>query len=89
MNHNGTSGNERLDALKKREAELRAQIAAERVKQQRREWREYERLKNIVGAAVLANAAESPDFDAVLKGVLKGAALVESEKKLLRGKGWI
>ena len=87
---NGSNGNERIELLKKREAEIRAKLAAERVKQQKREWREYERLKNIVGGALLANAVDNADFELMLKGVLKTTPIAaESDKKLLQTKGWL
>ncbi len=87
---NGSNGNGRIELLKKREAEIRARIAEERVRQQRREEKEYERLKNIVGGALLANAAKNADFELMLKGVLKTAGIAaESDRKLLRSKGWI
>ena len=87
---NGNNGIGRIEALKKREAEIRARIAEERVRQQRRAEKEYERLKTIVGGALLANAAKNADFELMLKGVLKTAAIeAESDKKLLRAKGWL
>lgn len=87
---NGSNGNERIELLKKREAEIRAKLAAERLKQQKREWREYERLKSIVGAALLAAASENADFEQMLKGVLKTTAIPsESDKRLLAAKGWL
>lgn len=79
----------RLEALKQRETELRAQIAAERVKLQRREFREYERLKSIVGGACLEVGAKDRAVELMLKTVLATATLIESEKKMLRAKGWI
>ncbi|MGP0076179.1 MAG: hypothetical protein ACLPWF_30020 [Bryobacteraceae bacterium] len=90
MDNNGSNSNERIELLKKREAEIRAKLAAERVKQQKREWKDYERLKTIIGGALLANAAENADFELMLKGVLKTTAIIsESDKKLLRSKGWL
>lgn len=83
------NGNERIEALRKREADIRAKIAVERVKQQRKSLKEYERLKSIVGGALLANASQHPDFELLLKGILRDAALEDSEKKVLRSKGWL
>ena len=85
-----TAMENKLDVLRKRKASVEAAIAAEQVKRKRREWKEYERLKSIIGGALLANAVEHPDFDLLLKGVLKGASsIVEGDKKLLRAKGWL
>jgi hypothetical protein len=82
-------GNGRIELLRKREAEIRAAIAAETVKRKKREFKEFERLKNIVGGALLANAAEDPVFAAHLKERLQKAVVAESEKNFLRAKGWI
>ena len=88
-NNAGSNGNGRIEVLKKREAEIRAKIAEERVRQQRREWKEYDRLKNIVGGALLAMAAEDQAFALHLKERLQKAVVVESERNLLRSKGWV
>ena len=85
----GPNGNERIEALRKREADIKAKIAVERVRQQRRLSKEFDRVKSIVGGALLANASQHPDFELLLKGILRDAALEESEKKLLRSKGWL
>jgi len=82
MDDNGNNGfGDRVEGLKK------AAIASENLKRKRREWKDFERLKSVVGGALLANAAEHPDFDLLLKDVLRSAAIVESDKKLLRSKG--
>jgi hypothetical protein len=85
----GTSSKERIQALRERERQIRAAIAIETVKRKRREFKEFERLKSVIGGALLACAAQNNDFQLMLKGVLKTAAVVESEKKLLRAKGWL
>ncbi len=85
---NGNNGNGRIAALKEREKQIRAAIAAETVKRKRREFKEFERLKNIIGGALLSNAAEDPTFALHLKERLEKAAIVESEKIFLRSKGW-
>jgi hypothetical protein len=85
----GTSGKERIEALRQRERQIRAAIAIETVKRKRREFKEFERLKSVIGGALLAFAAQNTDVELMLKGVLKTAAVVESEKKLLRAKGWL
>jgi len=86
---NEANGNGRIELLRKREAQIRAAIAAETVRRKKREWKEYERLKNIVGGALLAMAAEDPTFASHLRERLQKAVVVEGEKNLLRSKGWI
>ena len=89
--HNKTNGTNsgRIAALKERERQIRAAIAAETVKRKKREFKEFERLKNIIGGALLSNAAEDPTFASHLKERLQKAVVVESERNLLRSKGWV
>jgi len=89
MNDSNGNRNGRIELLRKREAEIRAAIAAETVKRKRREFKELERLKNVIGGALLATAAEDPAFAVHLKERLQKAALVESETNFLRSKGWV
>ena len=87
---NGNNSNERIEFLKKREAEIREKLAAERLKQQKREWRDYKRLKDVVGGAVLAKSTEDTEVEEMLKRVLKTAPIAsEGDRKLLQAKGWL
>jgi hypothetical protein len=87
---NGNSnGKGRIDALRERERQIRAAIAAETVKRKKREFKEFERLKNIIGGALLASAAEDTAFAQHLRERLGKCAVVESEKNFLRSKGWL
>ena len=84
-----TNGTGRIAFLKEKEKQIRAAIAAETVKRKKREFREFERLKTVISGALLANAAEDATFAVHLKERLQKAAMVESEKNLLRSKGWV
>jgi hypothetical protein len=86
---NGSNGNERIAALKARERQIREAIARETVKRKKQEFRQLERLKTVIGSALLATAAEDPTFALHLKERLQKAALVESEKNFLLSKGWL
>ena len=81
--------NGRLDALLKREAALKEAIVREKLARQRRAAKEFERLKNIVGGALLANAAQHPDFELLLKSTLAKSALDDADTKFLRAKGYL
>jgi hypothetical protein len=48
---NGANGNGKIEALRKREAAIKAALAAEQVKQQKRKERDNARLASIIGAA--------------------------------------
>jgi hypothetical protein len=83
------NGNGRIEALKERERQIRAAIAAETVKRKKREFKEFERLKNIIGGALLSAAAEDTSFAGHLRERLAKCALVESDKNFLRSKAWL
>jgi hypothetical protein len=80
------NGNGRLDALKKREADIRARIAQEKVREQKREEKEQERAERIVGRAAVAHAASDPKFAELLKPALQ-SVMADGERKLLRARG--
>jgi len=80
----------KLEALRKREAALKAAIAMEKIRQQKRDEKDASRLHSIIGQALVQSAREHSDFELMLKGILKSAStLGDSEKKLLRAKGWL
>jgi hypothetical protein len=87
----GTNGinSGRIAALKERERQIRAAIAAETVKRRKREFKELEKLKTVIGGALLATAADDQVFALHLKERLQKAAIVESDKTFLRSKGWL
>jgi len=85
-----STGNGRLHALRKKEAALRAAIAIEKVRQQQKDDKEQARLCSIIGTVLVGNAARHPDFEMMLKSIVKSAtSFTEGEKKLLRAKGWL
>jgi|HubBroStandDraft_2_1064218.scaffolds.fasta_scaffold1202265_1 hypothetical protein len=86
---NGQCINGKLEALRIREAALRAAIATEKVRQQRKKDKEDARLFSIVGEALVRNAAQSPDFQMMLKQVLHSANLRDTDRAFLAGKGWL
>jgi hypothetical protein len=79
----------RIEALREKEKQIRAAIAAETVKRKKHEFKEFERLKNIIGGALLASAAEDAAFAQHLRERLGKCAVVDSEKSFLRAKGWL
>lgn len=89
----GTNGNNigkgRIDALRERERQIREAIAKETVKRKKREFKERERLKTIIGGALLVAAETDTGFSAHLKDRLGKCELTESERAFLRGKGWL
>jgi hypothetical protein len=90
MNTNGTNGNARIELLKKREAEIRAKIAAEQIKKRRRIEKENARLFALVGEALCQNAADNPEtFGLMLKQVLASTVTDDRTREFLSSKGMI
>ena len=81
--------NEKLEALRKREAALKAAIAAEKVRQQKKNEKDDARLFSIVGAALVQSAARSSDFHMMLKQVLQAAEMRDTDRAFLVAKGWL
>lgn len=90
LNTNGGGNtNNRIDALRRREAALKAAIAAEKVRQQKRKEKDDARVFAVVGEALTRYAEQSPDFRLMLKQVLQSADLRDTDRAFLAGKGWV
>jgi hypothetical protein len=76
--------NAHIELLKKREQEIRAQLTAERAKNQRRAERKALMKAKVVGRVVLDIAAQDPNgFGVMLKSVLNSAGLDERTRAFL------
>jgi uncharacterized membrane protein len=82
------NGSGRIEALREKEKAIRAQIAAENQKQQKKKARDRARLFRVVGAALVEHAAQSPDgFGLMLRQVLATAVTDSKDIAFLRRKG--
>jgi hypothetical protein len=86
---NGNTGGGRIEALKEREREIRARIAAEQVRMARRKQKVNAKLFALVGETLTQYAAQSPDFQLMLKQVLQTAVTDERSREFLKGQGWL
>lgn len=80
---------ERLEDLKKREAELKAKIATIEARKATEARKEDNRLKVLVGAALLADAKIHPDTVFFLRSVLPRAVTAPRDRDFLQAKGWL
>ena len=80
---------DKLQSLRKKEAMLRAAIAAEKVRQQKRREKEAAREAAVIGEALLLHAKQSPEFRLMLNQVLQSAQLRETDRSFLAGAGWL
>jgi transposase len=83
----GINGNERLEALRKREAALREQIAAEQSRLQKRRERIHTKHASIAGACLLADFEHNPQLAQLLEEILKRHANPR-DLDFLRARGW-
>lgn len=86
---NVSDARNRIEALRKREAALKAAIAAEQTKIQKRKERDHARLVTIVGSALLEQASNVPDFRFMLKQALQGVAMRDADRAFLAAKDWL
>ena len=85
---NGNGGDARLLALEKREADIRAKLAAARELKRKREAEFRKRLAEIIGAALL-DADIPPELKSSISQLLAVAALEDRQKRMLREGGWL
>jgi hypothetical protein len=79
----------KLAILRQREADLKAKIAAVEAKEKSKTRKEDTRLKVIVGAGLLADAAIYPATAALLREVLQRAITADRDREFLKLKGWL
>jgi len=79
----------KLEALRKREASIKAQIAQLEASAKARQRKEDTRLKVLVGAAILADVALHPETRAGVEAILKRAIVAPRDREFLKAKGWL
>lgn len=89
MPKNAGGGKDRLAELHRREAALKAAIAEEKVRQQKRKEKMDARVFAIVGEALARQAERSPDFRLMLQQVLQSAELRDTDRAFLAANGWL
>ena len=80
---------ERLADLKKQEQALKAKIATLEARKATEARKEENRLKVLVGAALLADAKDHPDTKALIRSVLPRAVVAQRDRDFLQAKGWL
>lgn len=83
----GTNGNARLEQLRRKEAALRAAIAEERVRQQKRAEKDHARLAGVVGECLMADLKVDNNLRLLLAESLKRNASPR-DAEFLRHMGW-
>jgi hypothetical protein len=79
----------RIDALRKREAALRAAIAMEKVRQQKKDHKDDCRVQGIIGEVLVRHAAQHSDLELMIKSILgSDKSLTDTQIRLLQERGW-
>jgi hypothetical protein len=82
------NANSRIEYLRKRDQEIRAQLNLELAKSRQRAERETARAAKVVGKTVIEMAAQNPTgFGLMLKQVLDTSVSDDKARELLRRKG--
>ena len=81
--------NGKLEALRKREAEIRAQIAEVEAKDKAKSRKEETRVKVMVGAGIIADTVKNPETRAGVLAVLDRAITAPKDRAFLKSKGWL
>jgi hypothetical protein len=79
---------DQLAALAKREAGIRAKMALLREQGRRREQKNVEQEQGIVGMAVIAAAALSPEFKLAVSQIALIHVSDEKQRRFLADRGW-
>jgi hypothetical protein len=78
-----------LEALRGKQAKLQARIAEIEALEKQRARKDDTRLKVIVGAACLADAAIHPDTKTRLREILDRGVTAGRDREFLKRKGWL
>lgn len=84
-----SSNNARLVVLRQREIALKAAIAEERVRQEKRIERENARLAMIIGSVLVREADGTTEFRDMLTRILRGSDISESDRTFLEKRHWL
>jgi hypothetical protein len=79
----------KLDALRKKEAEVQARIKATEAVLKYQARKDDTRLKVLVGAALLSDVAHRPETRQGLVSVLNRAIVADRDREFLKMKGWL
>lgn len=80
--------NQKLELLRKRQAEIAARIAQVEASEKARGRKEDTRLKILIGAALIADTTLHPETRAGIQAVLRRAIKAPRDVDFLKDKGW-
>ena len=87
---NGSGGKKsKIETLKEQQAKIQARIAEIERAENAKARKEDTRLKVIIGAACLADAAIHDETRNLLRGIAEKAVTAPRDREFLKSKGWL
>ena len=80
--------NSRIEALRKREAEIKAKIAAHEAKEKAKAEKQRTRVKTLIGEAVFAEADKAPELRGLVVAALERKITTPQDREFLKSQGW-
>ena len=84
-----STATDKLTALREKQARILAKIEQLENQAKTQARKDDTRLKILIGAAMLADAAIHPETDKSIRGVLARAITQERDREFLRAKQWL
>jgi predicted nuclease with TOPRIM domain len=81
--------NDRLEALKKRKAQLEQQIKNLEQKNAAQQRKDETRVKVLIGAAFLADTLKHPEIKDLIKTVVNRGIQRDKDREILKKAGWL
>jgi large subunit ribosomal protein L7/L12 len=79
----------RIDRLKQKKEEIEKQLAELETRERNKTRKEDNRLKVLIGAALLADAKIRPELAADIQKILDRAITAKRDRVFLQEKGWL
>jgi hypothetical protein len=80
---------EKLALLRKREAELKARIAAAEAVEKAKRRKNDTRVKVLIGAAFVSDTEAKPETRGAVVAVLERAIVAPKDRAFLKSQGWL
>lgn len=80
---------ERIEALKKRKAEIEKKLAQIEAREKVKARKEETRLKVLIGGGIMADAKIHPEIVELIQAVLERSTPATRDRELLKAAGWL
>lgn len=80
---------ERIEALKKRKAEIEQKLAQIEARERAKTRKEETRLKILIGGGIISDAKIHPEIVELIQEILERATTITRDRELLKVAGWL